>query len=155
MARTKQGLLWLLPLSGVCLVCQDAASTGVNLVRFWGFSDGPTVPPSDAIQPTVRPTVQAHTCSLANSLSILVPGSADHAQVGVFNEAALQRFDLVLSEAAKNSIKVIFPLVDGDNYLGGPQWYFDQARTACGATQNDLFSANMCLLAKLEPFLTV
>ena len=48
----------------------------------------------------------------------------------MFNEAALQRFDLVLSEAAKNGIKVIFPMVDGDNYLGGPQWYFDQARTA-------------------------
>ena len=59
-----------------------------------------------------------------------VTASADHPQVGVFNEAALQRFDLVLSEAAKNGIKVIFPMVDGDNYLGGPQWYFDQARTA-------------------------
>ena len=51
--------------------------------------------------------------------------------MGVFNEAALQRFDLVLSEAAKNGIKVIFPLVNGNNYLGGPQWYYDEARTAC------------------------
>ena len=51
--------------------------------------------------------------------------------MGVFNEAALQRFDLVLSEAAKNGIKVIFPLVNGNNFLGGPQWYFDQARTPC------------------------
>ena len=60
-------------------------------------------------------------------------------QVGTYNEAALQRFDLVLSEAAKNGIKVIFPLVNGDNLLGGPQWYFDQARTAClKAAENEL-----------------
>lgn len=51
-------------------------------------------------------------------------------QVGVFNEAALQRFDLILAEAARNGIYVIFPLVDGDAYLGGPQWYYEQATPA-------------------------
>ncbi|KAK9839525.1 hypothetical protein WJX81_007392 [Elliptochloris bilobata] len=75
-----------------------AAANGINLVRFWGFADGVTSPPSDAVQPTV----------------------------GVFNELALKRFDLVLSEAAKNGIKVIFSLVNGDAYLGGPQWYYNQ-----------------------------
>ena len=68
---------------------------------------------------------------------LLVTASTKQVQVGVFNEAALQRFDLVLSEAAKNDIKVIFPMVDGDNYLGGPQWYFDQARTAYNKAQNN------------------
>ena len=69
---------------------------------------------------------------LASSLPTSTrPCFAGQAQVGVYNKAALQRFDLVLSEAAKNGIKVIFPLVNGDNFLGGPQWYFDQARRAC------------------------
>ena len=51
-------------------------------------------------------------------------------QIGVFNELALQRFDLILSEAARNGIYVIFPLVDGDAYLGGPEWYYEQASPA-------------------------
>lgn len=51
-------------------------------------------------------------------------------QVGVFNEAALQRFDLILAEAARNGIYVIFPMVDGDAYLGGPEWYYEQATSA-------------------------
>ena len=51
------------------------------------------------------------------------------AQIGVFNEAALQRFDLILAEAARNGIYVIFPMVNGDAYLGGPEWYYEQARS--------------------------
>ena len=35
------------------LACQDAAASGINLVRFWGFADGPTPVPSDAVQPEV------------------------------------------------------------------------------------------------------
>ena len=49
-------------------------------------------------------------------------------QVGTFNEASLLRFDLVLSEAAKNGIKVIFPFVNYWPYMGGMQWYVDQVR---------------------------
>ena len=51
-------------------------------------------------------------------------------QIGVFNELALQRFDLILAEAARNGIYVIFPMVDGDAYLGGPEWYYEQATPA-------------------------
>ena len=36
------------------LAYQDAAASGINLVRFWGFADGPTPVPSDAVQPEVR-----------------------------------------------------------------------------------------------------
>ena len=78
-------------------------------------------------QPRHVERVSLVSCLSANSCE----HPARRPQVGVFNEAALQRFDLVLSEAAKNGIKVIFPLVDGDDFLGGPQWYYDQARTAC------------------------
>ena len=48
----------------------------------------------------------------------------------MFNELALQRFDLILAEAARNGIYVIFPMVDGDAYLGGPEWYYEQATPA-------------------------
>ncbi len=48
-------------------------------------------------------------------------------QVGVFNETSLRRFDLVLAEAGKNNVKVIFPFVNFWADLGGMQWYVDQA----------------------------
>ncbi|KAK9839413.1 hypothetical protein WJX81_000612 [Elliptochloris bilobata] len=107
---------------GVKAYFKDAASTGINLVRFWGFADGVTTPVSDAIQPTV----------------------------GVFNELALQRFDLVLAEAARNSIKVIFPLVDGD---GGPQWYFDQVLRASRPDGHfELFFTSSKLIAAYQNY---
>ena len=77
------------------------------------------------------------------------PIIAVQVQVGVYNEAALQRFDLVLSEAAKNGIKVIFPLVNGDNFLGGPQWYFDQACRACFRQAHLLLRIKTCLIENL------
>ena len=49
-------------------------------------------------------------------------------QVGTYDELSLQRFDLVLSEAGKNGIKVIFPFVNYWPDLGGMQWYVDQVR---------------------------
>ena len=55
-------------------------------------------------------------------------------QIGVFNELALQRFDLILAEAARNGIYVIFPMVDGDAYLGGPEWYYEQATPSPSCT---------------------
>jgi len=50
------------------------------------------------------------------------------AQIGAYDELSLQRFDLVLAEAANNNIKVIFPFVNFWPDLGGMQWYVDQAR---------------------------
>ena len=48
-------------------------------------------------------------------------------QIGVYNEQSLERLDLVLSEAAKSGIRIIFPpFVNFWPDLGGMQWYVDQ-----------------------------
>ena len=47
-------------------------------------------------------------------------------QLGVYDEAGLQRLDLILAEAAKNNVRVIFPLVNVWPDLGGMQWWVDQ-----------------------------
>jgi len=47
----------------------------------------------------------------------------------VYNEASLQRLDLILAEAGKNGVRVIFPFVNYWPDLGGMQWYVDQVRT--------------------------
>lgn len=44
----------------------------------------------------------------------------------MYDEAGLQRLDLILAEAAKNNIRVIFPLVNVWPDLGGMQWWVDQ-----------------------------
>ena len=49
-------------------------------------------------------------------------------QLGVFNELGFQRLDLIMSEAAKNDIHIIFPFVNYWPDLGGMQWYVDQVR---------------------------
>ena len=50
-------------------------------------------------------------------------------QVGVFNEVGFQRLDLIMSEATKNNIHIIFPFVNYWPDLGGMQWYVDEV---CG-----------------------
>ena len=49
-------------------------------------------------------------------------------QVGVYDELSFQRLDLILSEAGKNGVYVILPLVNQWPDLGGMQWYVDQVR---------------------------
>ena len=49
-------------------------------------------------------------------------------QLGVYNEESLQRLDLILAEAGKNGIRIIFPFVNYWDDLGGMQWYVDQVR---------------------------
>ena len=49
-------------------------------------------------------------------------------QIGVYNEQSLERLDLVLSEAGKSGIRIIFPFVNFWLDLGGMQWYVDQVR---------------------------
>jgi mannan endo-1,4-beta-mannosidase len=51
------------------------------------------------------------------------------AQIGVFNEDSFKRLDLILAEAAKNNVYIIFPFVNFWPDLGGMQWYVDQVRT--------------------------
>ena len=51
-------------------------------------------------------------------------------QVGVYNERSLQRLDLILAEAGKNGVRVIFPFVNYWPDLGGMQWYVDQVHAA-------------------------
>ena len=46
----------------------------------------------------------------------------------MYDELSLQRLDLVLSEAAKNGIYIILPLVNYWSDLGGMQWYVDQVK---------------------------
>ena len=66
------------------LACQDAAASGINLVRFWGFADGPTPVPSDAVQPEVCacPATKLHTPSLdlgeAETCTLMAPSDAVH-----------------------------------------------------------------------------
>jgi endo-1,4-beta-mannosidase len=48
----------------------------------------------------------------------------------VYDELSLQRLDLVLSEAAKNGVYIILPLVNYWSDLGGMQWYVDQVGKA-------------------------
>ena len=62
-------------------------------------------------------------CTNANKWLCTAPS-----QVGTYDELSLQRFDLVLSEAGKNGIKVIYPFVNYWPDLGGMQWYVDQVR---------------------------
>ena len=50
-------------------------------------------------------------------------------QLGVYNEVSLQRLDLILAEAGKNGVRVIFPFVNYWPDLGGMQWYVDQVHT--------------------------
>ena len=47
-------------------------------------------------------------------------------QIGVYNEPSLQRLDLILAEAGKNGVRIIFPFVNYWPDLGGMQWYVDQ-----------------------------
>ena len=49
-------------------------------------------------------------------------------QLGVYSELALQRLDLILAEAGKNGIRIIFPFVNYWPDLGGMQWYVDQVK---------------------------
>ena len=49
-------------------------------------------------------------------------------QVGVYDELSLQRMDLIISEAGKNGIYLILPMVNHWGDLGGMQWYVDQVR---------------------------
>ncbi len=52
-------------------------------------------------------------------------------QIGVYNEPSLQRLDLILAEAGKNGVRIIFPFVNYWPDLGGMQWYVDQVRMHC------------------------
>ena len=47
-------------------------------------------------------------------------------QIGVYNEKALQRLDLIVAEAGSNGVRVMFPFVNFRNDMGGMQWYVDQ-----------------------------
>ena len=47
-------------------------------------------------------------------------------QLGMYNEESLQRLDLILAEAGKNGVRIIFPFVNYWDDLGGMQWYVDQ-----------------------------
>ena len=49
-------------------------------------------------------------------------------QLGLYSELALQRLDLILAEAGKNGIRIMFPFVNYWPDLGGMQWYVDQVR---------------------------
>lgn len=54
----------------------------------------------------------------------------------MYNELSLQRLDLILAEAGKNGVRIIFPFVNYWPDLGGMQWYVDQVRTQpCHCTQ--------------------
>ncbi len=48
--------------------------------------------------------------------------------MGVYDELSYQRLDLIVSEAGKNGIYLILPLVNHWGDLGGMQWYVDQVR---------------------------
>ena len=78
---------------------------------------------------------------LSNSLTCMVAahvkrhstypgGESTHSQgvvqIGVYNELSLQRLDLILAEAGKNGVRIIFPFVNYWSDLGGMQWYVDQ-----------------------------
>lgn len=47
-------------------------------------------------------------------------------RVGVFQEAGLARLDLVLAKAAQHGVRLILPLSNWWDELGGCQWYVDQ-----------------------------
>lgn len=79
-----------------------AAARGANLLRFFAFSNGPgsgNVVMAHPIQPSL----------------------------GTFNEDALRRLDLVLAEARGAGLRVIMPLVNFEEEMGGMQWYVDAA----------------------------
>ncbi|KAL4519672.1 hypothetical protein Ndes2437A_g07850 [Nannochloris sp. 'desiccata'] len=46
--------------------------------------------------------------------------------LGVYNEDALKRLDLVLFSAAKYGIRLILPFTNYEPFLGGIQWYAEQ-----------------------------
>ena len=81
------------------------AGNGIDLIRTWAFCNG-ELPP----------------CNGGNSFQ---------PSLGVFNELAFQRLDLVLAEATANNIHIIFPFVNFWSDLGGMQWYVDQVGRRC------------------------
>ena len=81
---------------------QTMAGNGIDLIRTWAFCNGVT-----------------HPCDGGNSFQ---------PTLGVYNELAFQRLDLIMAEAAANNIHIIFPFVNYWPDLGGMQWYVDQVR---------------------------
>ena len=77
-------------------VSQVHSEKGATVVRVFAHSDGPST--SNPIQPSL----------------------------GVYNENALQRLDLVLYSAAKYGIRLILPFTNYEPFLGGIQWYAEQ-----------------------------
>jgi mannan endo-1,4-beta-mannosidase len=105
------------------------AGKGIDLIRTWGFLNGAQDP--YAVGVALQPSVGA---ALAPCSHVLPPHATSLRwrallqQVGVFDELSLKRLDLVVSEAGKNGIYLILPLVNHWDDLGGMQWYVDQVR---------------------------
>ena len=74
------------------------ASKGVNVLRVFAHSDGCSSSVHTPIQPSL----------------------------GVYNEAALARLDLVLVTANKYNIRLILPFTNFEPFLGGMLWYAQQ-----------------------------
>lgn len=63
-------------------------------------------------------------------------------QIGVYNEKALQRLDLIVAEAGSNGVRVMFPFVNFRNDMGGMQWYVDQV--CCRALSASSYAVPNC-----------
>ena len=69
--------------------------------------------------------------------------------VGVFNEDALQRLDLVIQQAASSGIRLIIPFINFESQYGGYQWCgnFRGALTTWGRMSIVICSAsNSCVI---------
>jgi mannan endo-1,4-beta-mannosidase len=64
--------------------------------------------------------VFAHSDGAASTSNPIQPS------LGVYNENALKRLDLVLFSAAKYGIRLILPFTNYEPFLGGIQWYAEQ-----------------------------
>jgi hypothetical protein len=89
--------LKLTDLSSPILFIQVHAEKGATVIRVFAHSDGASST-SNPIQPSL----------------------------GVYNEDALKRLDLVLYSAAKYGIRLILPFTNFEPFLGGIQWYAEQ-----------------------------
>jgi hypothetical protein len=73
------------------------ATKGANLVRFFAFGNGYG----------------------EGSIGMNAPAQP---ALGVFNEAALRRMDLILAEARAAGLRVIMPLANFEDEMGGMAW---------------------------------
>lgn len=81
-------------------VMRASAARGANLMRFFAFTNG------------------------AGAGNIAMPNPVQPT-LGQFNEDALRRMDLILLEARAAGLRLIMPLTNFEDEMGGMQWYVD------------------------------